>query len=208
MAARHHRRHRGRSHARGRCARTSRRGGWRRRVGRCGSRRHGRGRRVSPAAIDADELAHLEDQRDFLLASLADLEREHDAGDLDDADYAELRDDYTARAAETLRAVAQQRTAFADARRPRSLRRTLLVVGLVGAFAVVAGVAVAASVGARKPGGVSSGGVTTKEAPSQRAKACIAKMDRSGRNPKPAIDCFQAVMDEDPRNVVALAWLG
>ena len=44
------------------------------------------------------------DQREFLLRSLEDLEREHDAGDLDDADYAALKDDYTARAAAVLRA--------------------------------------------------------------------------------------------------------
>ena len=36
------------------------------------------------------------DERDFLLRSLEDLEREHDAGDVDDADYAALKDDYTA----------------------------------------------------------------------------------------------------------------
>ncbi len=39
----------------------------------------------------------LEDQRDLLLASLTDLEREHEAGDLSDADYTVLRDRYTAR---------------------------------------------------------------------------------------------------------------
>jgi hypothetical protein len=163
---------------------------------------------LSPAALDPDELAHLEDQREFLLASLADLEREHDAGDLDDVDYAELRDDYTARAAETLRAIDEHRTAFAEARRPRSLKRTVLVVGGVALFALVSGVAVAASLGARKPGGVSSGGVTTKQTTSQRAQACIAKMDRTGAQPKPAINCFQAVLHDDPGNAVALTWLG
>ena len=43
-------------------------------------------------------------EREFLLRSLEDLEREHDAGDLDDADYTALKDDYTARAAAALRA--------------------------------------------------------------------------------------------------------
>ena len=40
--------------------------------------------------LDPDRLAELEEQRDHLLASLRDLEREHDAGDLDDHDYGEL----------------------------------------------------------------------------------------------------------------------
>ncbi|MCL2393692.1 MAG: hypothetical protein FWC87_03300 [Acidimicrobiaceae bacterium] len=47
----------------------------------------------------------LEEERDFLLRSLADLEAEHDAADLDDPDYRALKDDYTARAAAVLRAL-------------------------------------------------------------------------------------------------------
>src|SRR5690606_37957028 len=45
-----------------------------------------------------DDLVALEEQRDFLLRSLDDLEREREAGDLDDDDYQALKDDYTARA--------------------------------------------------------------------------------------------------------------
>ena len=39
----------------------------------------------------------MDEQLDFLLRSLEDLEREHAVGDLDEHDYAALRDDYTAR---------------------------------------------------------------------------------------------------------------
>ena len=49
--------------------------------------------------------AELEDERSFLLDSLEDLERERAAGDLSDADYEVLRDRYTRRAAEVLRAL-------------------------------------------------------------------------------------------------------
>src|SRR4051794_18690615 len=49
--------------------------------------------------LGPDELAALEEQRDFLLGSLRDLDAEHDAGDVDEADYLALKDDYTARAA-------------------------------------------------------------------------------------------------------------
>ncbi|HET6811786.1 MAG TPA: hypothetical protein VFH50_12320 [Acidimicrobiales bacterium] len=51
---------------------------------------------------DSDR-ATLEAERDRLLASLRDIESEHAAGDLPDADYQALRDGYTVRAAEVLR---------------------------------------------------------------------------------------------------------
>ena len=47
----------------------------------------------------------LEEERDFLLRSLDDLDRERAAGDLDPADYVALKEDYTARAAAVLRAI-------------------------------------------------------------------------------------------------------
>ncbi|MFP5377645.1 MAG: tetratricopeptide repeat protein [Acidimicrobiia bacterium] len=50
----------------------------------------------------------LEEERDFLLRSLDDLERERAAGDLADEDYRALRDDYTARAAAVLRRLAAE----------------------------------------------------------------------------------------------------
>mgnify|MGYP006292610163 CR=1 FL=1 len=45
----------------------------------------------------------LSEERDFLLESLRDLERERQAGDIDDDDYVTLRDDYTVRAARIIR---------------------------------------------------------------------------------------------------------
>src|ERR671910_13970 len=70
-------------------------------------------------ALGPDTLAALEEQRDFLLRSLADLEREHRAGDVDDHDYATLKDDYTARAARTIRAIEAHQARVAAARRGR-----------------------------------------------------------------------------------------
>jgi hypothetical protein len=89
--------------------------------------------------LDPDALADLEEQRDFLLRSLADLEREHDAGDLTDDDHAALKDDYTARAAEVIRAIEAQEAAFAAAKRPSDPRRTLAWVVAVLVFAGLAG---------------------------------------------------------------------
>lgn len=157
------------------------------------------------AGLDPDALAALEEQRDFLLRSLEDLEREHDAGDLDEHDYRTLRDDYTARAAATLRALDERRAAFADARRRPARGRTLAVFGGVLVFAVVAGLLVANSLGARQAGDSATGGISVRKSPSQRAQQCVAKM--APQAPAAAIECFQGVLDDDPRNVVAQTWL-
>jgi hypothetical protein len=53
---------------------------------------------------DAD-LETMEQEREFLLRSLADLDAEYEAGDIDDDDYRTLTDDYTVRAATVLRAI-------------------------------------------------------------------------------------------------------
>lgn len=58
---------------------------------------------VKARAGGAPSQAALEEERDFLLRSLDDLEAEHAAGDLDRHDYETLRDTYTARAADVLR---------------------------------------------------------------------------------------------------------
>ena len=45
----------------------------------------------------------LTEERDFFLRSLRDLETERQAGDIDEVDYRALKDDYTTRAAATIR---------------------------------------------------------------------------------------------------------
>ena len=74
---------------------------------------------------------HLEQERDFLLQSLDDLEAERAAGTIDEESYTELHDDYTARAAATLRALRDG----VDARPARppvpAARRVLVIGGLV-----------------------------------------------------------------------------
>lgn len=157
------------------------------------------------ARLDPDELAGLEEQRDFLLRSLADLEREHDAGDLDDHDYETLRDDYTARAAEVLRAIDDQRAAFEAAKGGRSLGQTALVLAGVVVFAAMAGWLVARSMGARQAGDTLTGGIDVQQSPSQRAQQCIPLLNPT--DPTPALDCFKAVLDDDPRNPVANTWI-
>lgn len=113
--------------------------------------------------------AELEAERDFLLRSLDDLETERAAGGIDDESYRRLHEDYTARAAATIRALRDGETA-APAREPSSRRRRVLVAGGVAAFAVLAGVALAAALGARLPGQTSSGNAPAS-APSSLSSA-------------------------------------
>ena len=62
--------------------------------------------------MNPDRLAQLEEERAFLLGSIRDLDREHEVGDVDDADYQTVRDGYVARAAAVLREIDEGRSAM------------------------------------------------------------------------------------------------
>src|SRR3954471_16689338 len=110
--------------------------------------------------LDPDELAALEEERSFLLRSLRDLEREHEAGDLDDDDYRALKDDYTARAAGVLHAIDEGRPLPVPAP-PASRRRWRVVAVAVGVvvFGALTGELLARVAGERTPGGQVSGSI-------------------------------------------------
>ena len=107
---------------------------------------------MSPSTrFDPDALASLESERDFLLRSIADLETEREAGNLDDDRYRALKDDYTARAAAVLRSIEEGHDAR-PAPPPVPRRRKLLTGGAVLAFVLVAALALAAATGKRHDG--------------------------------------------------------
>jgi tetratricopeptide (TPR) repeat protein len=138
------------------------------------------------------------DQREFLLRSLEDLEREHDAGDLDDADYRALKDDYTARAAAVLRA---ERSSPVRSGRGR---RGLVALAAVLAFAAVAGVFVAQASGRRDPGDTVTGDITQSITEKlNEAGQCFATGDADC-----AIELYDEVLDEQPANAEALTYKG
>lgn len=157
--------------------------------------------RSSPGRLDPDRLARLEEERDHLLRSLEDLGREHDAGDLDDHDFEELRDDYTARAAEVLRSIDEHRDLAERVRPQRHPWRVALVVLGVLVLALAAGLLVARSSGQRGVGTVTGNGDSLRE----RLASCQML---SFQKPKQGISCYGAILEESPRNVEALTYQG
>ena len=157
------------------------------------------------------DAAKLAEERDFLLASLRDLEREREAGELSDEDYQTLRDDYTARAAAVLRAL--QRGRPRSGRRatapltpaPRRSRRSLAVtVGVVVAVAALAGGAVTAFSGPRRTGAPMTGSLP--DTPSGRMAEAL-QLERQGKAAD-ALKIYDELLKADPRNVQALAYRG
>jgi len=143
------------------------------------------------------------DERDFLLKSLEDLEAEHEAGDLADDDYETLRDGYTARAAEVLRAIDDGATDASPPPKTRVSKRSLLVGAGVVVLAVVAGVVLARSVGTRGEGDTATGGVGGSVR--DRLAAC---QPLSMQDPAKGIDCYDDLLSAHPDNPEALTYRG
>lgn len=154
--------------------------------------------------MNPDRLAELEEERRFLLDSLRDLEREHQFGDVDDHDYQVLRDGYTVRAAEVLRAIEAGRAAL-PARRPRNWWRLLGWTGVVLAVAVGAGLLVAQSSGQRLPGQEITGGIPGGDVPGLlvQARSQMFAGDFLG-----AQTLYGQVLEQRPDHPEALAYNG
>lgn len=150
-----------------------------------------------------DRLAELEEERRFLLGSLADLEREHDAGDVDGDDYKTLREGYTVRAAAVLREIADDR-----ARPPRtpsrSWRRPLVVAVAVLLVAGGLGWFVARSSGQRLAGQELSGLDPRDEIQVLLAQARAMSLD----DPAQAAAIYGEVIEREPDHVEALTYYG
>jgi tetratricopeptide (TPR) repeat protein len=165
-------------------------------------------RRAAQPALDPETRAALEEERDFLLRSLDDLEREHDAGDVDDPDYLALRDDYTARAAAVIRTLEQERVApsasAASATPGRRWPRRLAWVALIAAFAVVAGVLMARASGSRRDGDTATGDI-----PLSTRQLLIDAQTKASQGDLPgAIKIYDKALSEQPSNVEALTYRG
>jgi tetratricopeptide (TPR) repeat protein len=182
-------------------------------------------------AASAAERVELEDERAFLLASLRDLDVERDAGDISVEDYSLLRDRYTVRAAEVLRALAAEErpssqasptgewgdeaiavTGSAGELRPgthrRRRRRVVVAVGALVAFGAAAVVAVLSATGSRLPGATATGSPSLGQAQQiQRRLDQAATLEGSGQLSQ-ALDLYHQVLAEDPTQAQALAESG
>ena len=101
--------------------------------------------RVARRSLDPDVPAALEEERDFLLRSLRDLEAEHDAGDVDDARLRRAQGRLHGPSRRPpIRAIEADDARSVAARHPsRSTGRRILAAALVVIFSVGAGVLVA-----------------------------------------------------------------
>jgi cytochrome c-type biogenesis protein CcmH/NrfG len=177
-----------------------------------------------PEATDASHAA-LEEERDFLLRSLDDLESELAEGNVDDATYERLHADYTARAARVLHQLDGDTVApveTAPGVTPR--RRALTIVGLV-AFAVLAGIVLAYGLGARLPGQTITGRQSPMATASTKSRLAAARADVHAHpndaaarlvlaralmssDPAGALDQFREAARLDPRNAEPYAYSG
>jgi tetratricopeptide (TPR) repeat protein len=168
--------------------------------------------------LDPDTLAALEEQRAFLLRSLEDLDREHDAGDVDDDDYEALKDDYTARAAAVIRAIDDRHAGRAAVRAPRSWGRILVGVAAVALLGLVAGILVARSSGSRAPGDVATGGIEESSRDLIRraqqltgeAQAALEQGDGQAAVEayQGAIEAYDEALELQPTDVEAMTYRG
>jgi tetratricopeptide (TPR) repeat protein len=114
------------------------------------------------APIERADRTRLENERDFLLRSLDDLEREREKGAIDDQSYERLHDDYTARAAAVIRSLRDGIDERSVAPPTSTRRRVLTVVGIVAFLLAVGGAAIYFAT-TRGEGGTSSGNSATAQ---------------------------------------------
>ena len=159
---------------------------------------------------DPDLLAGLEDQRRFLVRSIDDLDREFEAGDLDAADYDELRSDYQRRVERVDSAIADGRSGMAANRRPRSLWKSAAVVVGLAVVAVGLGLVVANVAGRREPGETLTGNDPRTE--NRNLLLDCLELDRQASageaTVSEAFQCYDTLFQRDNQDPVVLANFG
>ncbi len=159
--------------------------------------------RSASTTIDPDRLAALEEERSFLLRSLRDLDAEHVAGDVDEHDYATLRDGYTKRAADVMREIDDGRARL-PARRPTNWPRRVGIGAAVVAAAVGAGALVARSSGERLAGDEITGNAPGGGVASMLAEARLIR----AADPVAAMELYGDVLEVQPEHAEALTYSG
>jgi len=160
--------------------------------------------------VSVSSREELEEERDFLLSSLRDLDRERENGELSERDYQALHADYTARAAVVLRALergsarAARRGKQSQAPAPVRTKRPLVItLGVVALIAAMAAGAVVTFSGAR-----GSGPITGSAPDSAQGRLQQALQRESDGKAADALKVYDQLLKDDPRNVQALAYRG
>lgn len=151
------------------------------------------------ASAQTFDRAALEDEQAFLLDSIRDLEREFEAGDIDEVDFKTLRSGYIARTVAITR-VLNAETSPQEPPRPRWLRAVLVGVAVLF-IGGLSGWFVAAQSGQRLPGQSSSGGIDS-------STSAILSQARATNfsDPVRAIQLYSEVLKLEPDNVEALTY--
>jgi len=144
----------------------------------------------------SEDLRH---EQQFLLRSLRDLDNERAAGDIDDADYAALRDGYIARTAVITREL--EGVVVESPMVARNWLRRIVVVAVVLAVGAGAGVGVARQSGQRLPGQSATGGI---EQSSSGLLSSARQLNFS--DPGKAIELYTQVLKLEPDNAEALTY--
>jgi hypothetical protein len=152
--------------------------------------------------LNPDDLAALEEERQFLKRSLTDLDREHEVGDVGDDDFETLHADYSSRLERVSRDIESGKTELAGGPR-RSRGRAAIIVVAVIVFALLSGAAVAQLAGRRDAGDELSG--STTKTPRERNTECLSK---ARDHPTDAVNCYDKVLTDAPQNVEALTYRG
>lgn len=147
----------------------------------------------------------LQDERQFLLQSLHDLDREREAGDIDDLDYTALHDGYTIRAANVISQLDSGNYLSRKSPRRSARLKVVLIAAVVIMVAGGVGWFMATQLGQRLPGQSLSGGIADSTASLLSQARAINFSD-----PAKAVDLYSQVLSSDPDNIEALtyrAWL-
>jgi tetratricopeptide (TPR) repeat protein len=175
-----------------------------------------------PERTPGDERWYLTDEREFLERSLADADREREAGDLSVDDHALLVGRDRSRLAEveaelaaldataaTLKAARGGRARSTQAERPpMSLWRRLGIIGSCLLIAVGLVILVVHFVQARQPGQASSGSVTVSQAQLIEQQLQQADALNQQGSTKSALVLYDKVLSVDPSNPHALSYAG
>ncbi|CAN5612974.1 hypothetical protein BH10ACT2_BH10ACT2_08710 [soil metagenome] len=148
----------------------------------------------------------LREQRQFLLGSIRDLEREYAVGDVTTEDFQALRDGYVARAAGVLREIDGGQESRPTPT-PRRWRWRLVIVSATLVVAVALGVFVALSAGQRLPGQGLTGGQPADQVAVQLAEGRrLLNLEQY----EDSLGVYEHVQQLEPGNVEAttyVAWL-